>query len=102
MPKKEQPRFVVYQVNEKEFHICLEAKGKFLRWCSYYVPSMDTRFPREINRIKDIPTSKLPAKKIIDQGTYTTNRKDARPAIEAKVLNVVNGKTFAFILEGKN
>lgn len=101
MPKKEAPRFIIYQVNEKEFHICFEAKGKFLRWCSYYFPSMDIRFPREVNKIRDIPVGKQPAKKIVDQGTYTTNKKDNKVTAEEKFLNGVEKKTFAVILDGK-
>jgi len=101
MPKEKHPRFIIYKVDEKEFHICLEAKGKFLRWRSNYVPSMDIRFPREVDRIKDIPTGKVPRRNIFDQGTYTTNRKDTKTIVEEKVNSGIKEKTFAVILDGK-
>ena len=100
MPKGKHPRYIIYKVDEKEFHICLEAKGKFLRWRSNYVPSMDIRFPREVSKIKDIPTGKVPGKNIFDRGTYTTNRKDTKTVVEQKVTAGIKESTFAVILDG--
>ncbi len=100
MPKGKHPRYIIYKVDEKKFHICLEAKGKFLRWRSNYVPSMDIRFPREVSKIKDIPTGKVPGKNIFDRGTYTTNRKDTKTVVEEKVIAGIKEKTFAVILDG--
>ncbi len=100
MAQKELPRFVIYQPNDKEFHICMEAKGKFLRWCSYYPPTLDVRYAREVNRIDDLPLNKAPRKNIYDQGTYTVTSKDAKAVAEEKLLEGIQQKSFAFILKG--
>lgn len=101
MAKKELPRYVIYQPNQQEFHICLEAKGKYLRWTSNYAPSMDVRFPRAVKRIGDIKTGDLPKKNIFDQGTYTGTRSDTRADAEKKLLAGTLQKNFAFLPEGK-
>lgn len=101
MAKATLPRFIIYQQNEKDFHICFEVGKKFLRWCSYYAPTMDVRFPREVTRISDIAVSKLPKKPVFDQGTYTVNKKDTKEQAEQKVAKGADEKSFAFILDGK-
>jgi len=101
MPKKEMPRFVVYQPNSNEFYICFEAGGKFLRWCSNYAPSMDVRFHREITKIKDIAVKDLPVKKIFDAGTYETSKSDTRQDTEKKAAEANKTGSFVFRLNGK-
>jgi hypothetical protein len=101
MPKKGLPRFVIYQPNPKDFHICLEVGDKFFCWLSNYAPSLDIRFPREIKRIKDIPAKKIPRQKLFDQGTYTITRSDTRQVAEKKLAEGIKKKSFAFILDGK-
>jgi hypothetical protein len=99
--KKELPRFIIYQPNDKEYHICMEADGQFLRWCSYYPPTLDVRYAREVNRIDDLPLKKLPRKNIYDQGTYAVTSKDSKEVAEQKLLEGVEQKSFAFILKGE-
>lgn len=101
MPKKYLPRFVIYQPNKKEFHFCLEVKGKFLRWCSYYPPTLDVRFAREMTRIKDMPVKSLKIKKVFDEGTYATTKADTKDAVEQKAAEELENKSFAFTLNGK-
>lgn len=101
MPKKDLPLFVIYQPNEKEFHICLEVKGKFFCWCSYYPPTLDVRFAREVSRIKDMPAKSLPRKRIFDEGTYTGTKADTKEEAEQKIADGVKDKSVAFILNGK-
>ncbi len=101
MAQKDLPSFVIYQPNPKEFYICLEAKGQLLRWCSLYPPTLDTRYPRQITRIKNTPLQKLPTKGIVDKGTYSLTRSDKRAAIEEKIDKAVKGKSFAFVLNGE-
>lgn len=101
MPKKQLPRFVIYQANAKEFHFCLEVAGAYLRWCSYYTPSMDVRFAREVTRIGNLQAKKLPKKTVFDEGTYQVARTDTKETAEQKLLDGINQKTFAFILVGK-
>jgi hypothetical protein len=101
MPKKDElPRFIIFHPNTKEFYICLEAKGKFLRWCSFYAPSMDIGFPRHISKIKDISIKDVYSKHIFDQGTYTTAKADTKQLVEAKVIEGIKARSFAFILNG--
>lgn len=101
MPKDQLPRFIVYQPNPKEFHICLEVGNKFFCWASNYAPSLDIRFPREVKRIKDIPAGKIPTKNIFDKGTYAVTRTDTKATAEKKLAEGIDKKSFAFILEGK-
>lgn len=54
-----------------------------------------------MDRIKDIPTGKAPRKNVIDQGTYTTNRKDTKTIVKEKIIAGIKEKTFAVILDGK-
>jgi len=102
MPNNDLPRFVIYQPNEKEFHICLEASGVYLRWCSKYAPNLNMRFPREVIRIEDMPIKKRPRKGIFDEGTYaiTQSKKDSKKTIEDKITEGIDNKTFSFILKG--
>lgn len=97
------PRFVVYQPNKKEFHICLEAGGKYLVWCSYYPPTLDARFPREVTRIADIPVKAIPPKQVFDQGTYgiTKSKPADKESIEAQTIEGITQKSFSFVLNGK-
>ena len=101
MPVKSLPRFVIYQANAKEFHICLEAQGVFLRWTSNYAPTLDVRFAREVKRIDDVAVKKLPKKTIFDEGTYTVSKSDTKASAEEKLVAGIDEKTFAFILNGK-
>lgn len=101
MAKAALPRFIIYQQNEKDFHICFEVGNKFLRWCSHYAPTLDVRFPREVTRISDIAASKLPKKSVFDKGTYTVNKKDAPEQAAQKLAKGADEKSFAFILDGK-
>ena len=101
MPVKQLPRFVIYQPNMKEFHICFEAKGKFIRWCSNHAPTLDVRFAREVKRIEDVPVEKLQKKSIFDEGTYMVTKSDTKESAEQKLMAGIDNKTFAFILNGK-
>jgi hypothetical protein len=101
MPKKDLPRFVIYQPNPQDYHICLEVGNKFFCWLSNYVPSLDVRFPREIKRIKDITTNKIPTKQVFDRGTYTVTKSDTKALAEKKLTDGIKKKSFAFILNGK-
>lgn len=101
IPLKSLPRFVVYQASIKEFHICLEAKGQFFCWSSNYAPTLDTRFSREVKRIDNIPIGKIPTKQVFDEGTYMVTKSDTKESAEQKLLDGINEKTFAFILNGK-
>lgn len=101
MPTSAHPHFLIYQPNEKEYHICLEAKGKYLRWCSVYAPTLDVAFPREVTRIEDLPLKSRPKKKIFDEGTYAIPKVKTRGQIEEKLLKHLKDKSFSFSLEGK-
>lgn len=101
MPVKSLPRFVIYQANAKEFHICLEAQGVFLRWTSNYAPTLDVRFAREVKRIDDVAVKKLPKKTVFDEGTYTVSKSDTKASAEEKLIAGIDEKTFAFILNGE-
>lgn len=101
MAIKKLPEFIVYQQSRKEFHICFRVNDRFIRWCSYYAPALDPRFPREMTRIKDIAVKKLPAKPVFDKGSYTVSRTDNREEAMQKMLAGAGEKSFAFILEGK-
>lgn len=101
MAKEKMPRFVIYQSSQKEFHICFQVGDRYLRWCSYYPPALDTRYPREVTRIGDIDVKKLPRKPVFDEGSYTVTRSDGKAATEKKMAEGVHKKTFAFILDGK-
>jgi hypothetical protein len=101
MPIKQLPRFIIYQANMKEFHICLEAKGQFFQWSSNYAPTLDTRFAREVKRIENIPIGKLPKKQVFDEGTYTVTKSDTKESAEQKLIDGIDEKTFALILNGK-
>ena len=101
MPKAELPRFVIYQPNEKEYHICLEADGKYLRWCSTYAPTLDVAFPRQVTRIEDMPLKSRPKKKIYDEGTYSIPKAKTKAEIEEKLLDSIKNKSLSFSLNGK-
>lgn len=101
MLKNAHPRFIIYQPNEEEYHICLEAKGAYLRWCSKYAPTLDVAFPREINRIADMPLKSRPKKQIYDEGTYTIPKAKTKEQIEEKLQESLKDKSFSFSLKGK-
>jgi len=101
MRRKDLPRFVIYQPNKKEFHLCFESGGEYLRWCSYYPPTMDVRFSREVQQIDSIPIKKLPKKPVYDAGTYVVSRTDDRQSAEDKFKDGIGKKIVAFILDGK-
>lgn len=100
MPKAELPRFIVYQPNEKEFHICLEAGRQYLCWCSTYAPTLDVAFPREVTRIDDMPLKARPKKQIFDEGTYTVPKAKTKEQVEEKLLETIRDKSFSFSLNG--
>ncbi len=101
MPRKEWPRFVIYQPNQREFHFCLEVSDKFIRWSSYYPPTLDTRYQREVTRIEDLPKKKLPRKAIFDQGTYTITQSDTKETVGKKIQEAIKKKSVSFVLNGK-
>jgi hypothetical protein len=84
MRKKDLPRFVIYQPNNKEFHLCFESDGEYLRWCSFYPPTMDINFFREVQQIDSLPIKKLPKKPVYDEGTYVVSKSDDKQSAESK------------------
>jgi len=101
MRRKDLPRFVIYQPNNKEFHICFESGEEYLRWCSFYPPTMDVNFFREVQQIDPIPIKKLPKKPVYDEGTYVVSKSDDKQAAESKFKEGIGKKIVAFVLEGK-
>jgi len=101
MPKKQLPRFVIYQPNQKEFHLCLEVGGEYLRWCSYYAPTADVRFARELTRIENRPLTGIPKKQVYDEGTYATTKAATKDEVEERLGRELEGKSASFVLEGK-
>jgi hypothetical protein len=101
IPIKSLPRFVIYQANLKEFHICFEVKGELIRWSSKYAPTLDVRFPRKVKKIDNVAVDKIPIKQLFDEGTYMVNKTDTKESAEQKFTAGINEKTFAFILNGK-
>lgn len=96
---KNLPRFIVYQPDPKEFHICLETGRIYYVWSSNYPPTQDSRFARKVTPLKAILPKKIP--KIYDEGTYTVNKGDDKLAVEKKIKAGIKKKSFSFILNGK-
>ncbi len=98
---KDLPRFIVYQPNAKEFHICLEAGSIYYCWWSYYPPSQDNRFTRRVTRLRDISPKDIPRKQVYDRGTYMMNKGDEKESAVKKLKEGIKNKSFSFILDGK-
>lgn len=79
----------------------MEVGGEYLRWSSYYAPTADVRFARELRRIENRPLTGIPKKQVYDEGTYATTKAATKEEVEDRLVRELEGKSASFVLEGK-